>query len=202
MTYLVFLVISRGSDKVISVLERREYALLVRKRLLVDEEETAFSSSEMLSGKARFFPLGSRGGSWIVRALDVVGYVARRALSRLVSQRTINESDATNFLVGRAEIVSGDSLPFPLLVLATRARLAEFVCGGMREVREESGTGGGWSPRSRSLPFSFSLAALTLALERKVLGSDEVDADADDKDWVIWCGLELLDASCCWFNSI
>jgi hypothetical protein len=75
---------------VISVRERREYALVVLDRLLVvleDEEvATAVSSSELVSGSARFFPFGSRGGSWIVMPVDGVGYVALRALYELLGK--------------------------------------------------------------------------------------------------------------------
>ncbi|KAJ6514890.1 hypothetical protein C8R47DRAFT_1088987 [Mycena vitilis] len=48
-----------------TVLERREYEV-VRGRLL--EGPASSSSSELGSGAARFFPLGSRTGSLIVRA--------------------------------------------------------------------------------------------------------------------------------------
>lgn len=80
---------------------------------------------------------------------------------------------------------STTSFPFPLDVVVSRARLEEDV--------EADGC---WSTDARSLSFSFSLAALTLALERNTLLSKlAVDVELE--------GSARCDvASGCWVESI
>lgn len=75
---LVFLGISTDCDDVISVLERSEYDVVLG-RLADTDAAAVFSSSELLSGMARFFPLESLAGS-LIDNVEVGGKVARRAL--------------------------------------------------------------------------------------------------------------------------
>lgn len=68
LTHLVFFVISDGECA--STLDLREYALVVVLSRFVRMEDVVVvsSSSERLSGTARFLPLASREGSLIVNA--------------------------------------------------------------------------------------------------------------------------------------
>jgi hypothetical protein len=75
--YRDFLGISRGSDNVLSVLERSEYDVVFGRL----KDVVASSSSEFPSGTARFFPFGSRTGSLIVRGA-AGGNAARRVLQK------------------------------------------------------------------------------------------------------------------------
>ena len=69
--HLVFLGISEVVGVVCSVRDRREYELVVRVRFTGAEADArTVSSSELPSGAARFFPLGSLGGSFIVSGAE------------------------------------------------------------------------------------------------------------------------------------
>ena len=81
--HLDFFGISNGSVRGRSGRERREYELVaVRGRFGVEEEARDVSSSEIVSGKARFLPLRSRRGSWMDNPEDCRGNVTLRALGR------------------------------------------------------------------------------------------------------------------------
>jgi hypothetical protein len=84
---------------------------------------------------------------------------------------------------------SESSFALPLLVLLSRERLDLVMLAEDRELRVVTVSGSvvedeGCSADSRSLPFSFCFAALTLALERKALVSAE---DAEEDGWYCSC---------------
>lgn len=111
----------------------------------------------------------------------------------------IGEARETYFFDGLAGC-SSVSLPFPLLVLIARGRLDWLDCGVERlgpatsvATAERSSDSG-----SLSFPFPFSFAALTRALERKLLEVDEEDGVSRGT-----CSeLGLLDSGLCWDKSI
>lgn len=134
--------------------ERREYAVVLARL----EGPGASSSSELVSGAARFLPLGSLGGSLIVKAADVEDAPLRVRLDWRIDSS--DKSFGLEFAM--------DSL----------VRLAFVVA---RVVRVEIDSVAGWAdddsaePVSRSFAFPLSLdlffAALVRALERSERGS-------------------------------
>jgi hypothetical protein len=72
--------ISEYSDNILSGLERSEYDVVLER--LADEADEATSSSKFGSGAARFFPLESRTGSLMVKAVVGGGSVVRWALRK------------------------------------------------------------------------------------------------------------------------
>lgn len=135
--------------------ERREYAVVLAR---FEEGPGASSSSELVSGAARFLPLGSLGGSLMVKDVDIEDAPLRVRLDWRIDSS--DKSFGLEFAV--------DSL----------VRLAFVVA---RVVRVEIDSAAGWAdddsaePVSRSFAFPLSLdlffAALVRALERSERGS-------------------------------
>lgn len=154
-------------------------------------EVEAASSSDRASGAARFFPLVSLGSSLIVIPA-VAGNVERRPLSMFVSKYAKVVIGTHDYLLLARTKSSNVSFPFPLEESVSRERLTEVddedrVC----------------SVKLRSLSFSLCLAALTLALERKTLGSvEEVDAGLERSSGCDADELVLMVASRGWVKSI
>jgi hypothetical protein len=185
-TNLGFLGMGADVEVEASVLDLKEYAVVLVR--LADEDKVALcpSSSESGSGAARFFPLRSFVGSVIERdGTDAEGNVALRVLTlgRQLNGSPQVRSCHAYFLPTR--VVSSDvSLDFPLPELPSRERLfLPWVVDLVVRVLS-AGTATDRSAESPSLSlacsrsFSFCLAAFTLALER--IGFDSiVDADAD-----------------------
>lgn len=149
------------------VVDRKAYEVLGR----LVEGPAVSSSPELGSGKARFLPLMSLGGSLMVNATDWAGGFRR------------------GLLLLREVVSSGTTLVFDFVAELSLERVGLAALVVERVTREDEGSVEGGkegiaevcSERdvSRSLPFPLDfvvcLAALTLALERRLFDSvDEV----------------------------